>query len=664
MTLTPIAPVVCPKCGTSFDPKLDLRYCGTCGADLSPVSLPPISIPSSSFDEASRDTLRAKDPLLGEILDNRYKILESIGQGGMGKVYLVEHQQMSKKMAMKLLHRELANNRDVARRFRREALAISRLTSPHTVQVFDFGQGAFGMYLVMELLRGEDLGKIIHREEKISLLRTIDFLSQAATALEEAHAQGIVHRDLKPENLFITHAHNGNEHLKILDFGLAKLQSSANEETGHGRLLGTPYYMSPEQIRGGDVDARADIYAIGALFHKMLTGEPPYKSETPLGVLSRHVSDPIPKLRDKLPGIHSGAQRLLDTLLAKDPNKRPKDVREVKRMLQALASESETPSAPEPEPEESPAPALPLVESGLATRADWEDFAFRQQRRKRLSTFFPFLLIGAAAGVAYYYRDKIFPPPDNGLEEKEPNNDYRNATLITPGKPIKGFLGKRLDEQSPDRDLYKINFEKAGPHQLDIDCSGISNINLRLDTAIIVDGEAKLMEPFGDSFGKGGAESLSINLVASSAYIVVRQIKYGDTVIENVSDPYELNVKVSAGLQEPKTPPDPFTTPKAISSGLTVEGYINSRFSFDVYRLTTPGKRISIRLDPIAGVDASLELYSAEKKLLQTSDATRENQVESIDSASIPEGEPPFIVVRKKGGQSEGTSYTITATIK
>ena len=360
MAATPISQVVCPRCGANFDPKLDLQYCGTCGADLGPVSLPPISLSSGQLDDSSRDTLRAKDPLLGEILDARYKILESIGQGGMGKVYLVEHQQMGKKMAMKLLHRELASNRDIARRFRREALAISRLTSPHTVQVFDFGQGAYGMYLVMELLRGEDLGKLIYREEKLTLARTIDLLSQAATALEEAHAQGVVHRDLKPENLFITQAHNGSEHLKILDFGLAKLQSAANEETGHGRLLGTPYYMSPEQIRGGDIDARADIYAMGALFHKMLTGEPPYKAESPLGVLSRHISDPIPKLRDKLPGVHSGAQRLLESLLAKDPNKRPKDVKEVKRMLQALALEVETPSPPEKEPEpEEPVPALP-----------------------------------------------------------------------------------------------------------------------------------------------------------------------------------------------------------------------------------------------------------------------------------------------------------------
>jgi eukaryotic-like serine/threonine-protein kinase len=661
MSATPISQVVCSRCRTNFDANLNLQYCGTCGAEISSISLPLTHLSSEQSEIASRDTLRAKDPLLGEILDARYKILESIGQGGMGKVYLVEHQQMGKKMAMKLLHQELASNRDIARRFRREALAISRLTSPHTVQVFDFGQGAYGMYLVMELLRGEDLGKLIYREGKLTLARTIDLLSQAATALEEAHAQGVVHRDLKPENLFITQAHNGSEHLKILDFGLAKLQSAANEETGHGRLLGTPYYMSPEQIRGGDIDARADIYALGALFHKMLTGEPPYKADSPLGVLSQHISEPLPKLRDKLPGVHSGAQRLFESFLAKDPNKRPRNAKEAKRMLQALASEVETPSTSEPE--EPATPAHPLLEAGLATRADWNDFAFRQQRKRRFSTFLPFLILGVLVGGVYHYREQLLPSPARGLEEKEPNNDYRSATPLTPGKPIKGFLGKRLDEQSPDRDLYKINLNGKGPHQLYITCTGISNINLRLDTAIIEGGEAKLLEPFGDSVGAGGAESLSINIESSFAYVIVRQIKYGNTVIENVSDPYELTVKVSSASAV-VVPSDPFTVPKPLSPGITVEGYLNSRFVLDVYRLTTRGRRLSVRLDPIVGVDASLELYSAEKKLLQTADFTRENQAESFDSIPIPEGEPPFLVIRKKGGQSEGVSYTITATIK
>jgi serine/threonine protein kinase len=660
MAATPISSVVCPRCGANFDPKLDLRFCGTCGADLGSISSPVISLPTDEVD-GDRETLRAKDPLLGEVLDSRYKIIESIGQGGMGKVYLVEHQQMSKRMAMKLLHRELASNRDIARRFRREALAISRLTSPHTVQVFDFGQGPFGMYLVMELLRGEDLGKIIYREEKLTLQRTIDLLFQAATALEEAHGQGIVHRDLKPENLFITKAHNGNEHLKILDFGLAKLQSAANEETGHGRLLGTPYYMSPEQIRGGDVDARADIYAIGALFCKMLTGEPPYKADSPLGVLSRHISDPIPKLKERLPDVHPAAQRFFEHLLAKDPNKRPKDIKEVQRLLQTLAEESKE-EAPAESKEESG--VLPLVvDAGSATRADWNDFSFRQQRRRRAGTLLPFLFLGIGGAAAYHYREEFFPSqPKNS--EREPNNDYRTATEIPLDTPISGFLGKRLDEKTPDRDLYKINLKTKGPHLLQVDCSGIPNVNLRLDTAIIKDGAATLLEPSGDSSGRGGAESLSIKVEADTVYVVVRQISYGDSVVENVSDAYTLTVKVSPAPASEPVAADPFTTPKPLTSGLPVEGYINGRFALDVYRLTTPGKRLSARLDPIAGIDASLELYSAEKKLLFTSDRTKENQEETIDSFVIPEGEPPFLVVRKKGGQSEGVSYQLIVTIK
>jgi serine/threonine-protein kinase len=657
------APVRCARCETVFDPTLGLRFCGKCGAEL-PLG-DAITLPPDDNDA---------DPLLGRILDGRYKILELIGQGGMGKVYLVEHQQMGKRMAMKVLHRELANNKDVNRRFRREALAVSRLTSMHTVQVFDFGQGSQGMYLVMELLRGEDVGRLLEREGRLPLPRVVDLLCQTATALEEAHAQGIIHRDLKPENLFLSPSPQGSgELLKVLDFGLAKLQSGANEETGHGRIVGTPYYMAPEQIRGGEVDARTDIYALGALFYKLLTGDPPYRADNPFSVLSKHVSDPIPKLRDKVSGLPREADALLESFLAKEPNRRPRDVREVRRRLRALLHEPSSehemlaPALLDTAPSLSTV-AVPVdAEGSWATRQDWEQFATLQRRKRRAGWLVVPLLLGGLALAGYQFG--VFsalsgPAPDPQGGDPEPNNDYKTALKLVPGQVSRGFLGKRIDQDTPDRDLYKIDFGSAAPRFVEAEISGIPNINVRLDFYLTEGGTAKRLDPIGDNEGRGGGEVLGLNTNERVLYLAVRQVKLGAEVVENVSDLYELRVKTEAPREAPATPPDPFLAPKRLNADQNLIGYASANFVQDVYRLTTPGKRLSVRLDPLAGIDAVLEVYNAERQLIASADKNSLSQGEALDSIALPEGEPPFIVVRKKAGGSEGVEYTLSAAVK
>jgi serine/threonine protein kinase len=212
---------------------------------------------------------------LGKVVDGRYRVLEVIGRGGMGVVYRVEHLRMGKIAAMKVLHRDLAHDPEIVHRFEREAAAISKLHHPHTVQVFDFGTAQGALYLIMEYVRGLDLARIISRDGPMPWPRCAPLLAQICGALQEAHELGIVHRDLKPENVLITRSTGGRDYAKVLDFGLAKLDQRGvpSHETERSAIVGTPYFMAPEQIRGDEVDARTDIYSFGALMFELLTGE-------------------------------------------------------------------------------------------------------------------------------------------------------------------------------------------------------------------------------------------------------------------------------------------------------------------------------------------------------------------------------------------------------
>jgi serine/threonine-protein kinase len=199
---------------------------------------------------------------------------------------------MGKIAAMKVLHRDLVGDADVVTRFEREAAAVSRLHHPHTVQVFDFGTAGSAMYLIMEYVRGQDMSNIIQRDGPMPWSRAAPLLAQICGALQEAHELGIVHRDLKPENVLITRTSAGRDYAKVLDFGLAKLdqQQAPSSATDRQQIVGTPYFMSPEQIRGDDVDARSDLYSFGALMFELLTGKHVFEGSTAVGVLTKHLT--------------------------------------------------------------------------------------------------------------------------------------------------------------------------------------------------------------------------------------------------------------------------------------------------------------------------------------------------------------------------------------
>src|SRR5258706_6236938 len=262
----------------------------TAPSPIAPTDPPsdPDSPSSDSMPLGDRRLSDSNQAWLGKVVDGRYGVIEVIGRGGMGVVYRVEHLRMGKIAAMKVLHRDLIGDPEVVARFEREAAAISKLHHPHTVQVFDFGTAQGALYLIMEYVRGLDLAHVIQRDGPLPWSRAAPLLAQICGALQEAHELGIVHRDLKPENVLVTRSTAGRDYAKVLDFGLAKidLPRLPTTDTGRQQIVGTPYFMSPEQIRGDDVDVRTDIYSFGALMFEVLTGDHVFSGSTAVGVLT------------------------------------------------------------------------------------------------------------------------------------------------------------------------------------------------------------------------------------------------------------------------------------------------------------------------------------------------------------------------------------------
>jgi serine/threonine protein kinase len=265
---------------------------------------------------------------LNEVIDGRYRIDELIGEGGMGRVYLAEHVEIGKRVAIKILHPVYSRMPDLVERFRREARAASKIGHPHIVDVTDSGTTADGsVYFVMEYLEGVELASVIDREGALDIARALRITTQICRALAAAHAVGIIHRDLKPENVFLTVREGAADFVKVLDFGIAK-SSEAEEARGKrlthpGMAMGTPEYMSPEQAAGRPADERCDVYAVGAILYEMLTGAPPYDGDNFMEILTKKATvDPAAPntLRPEIPPM---VEVLVTSAMARDPEKRP-----------------------------------------------------------------------------------------------------------------------------------------------------------------------------------------------------------------------------------------------------------------------------------------------------------------------------------------------------
>jgi serine/threonine-protein kinase len=276
--------------------------------------------------------------LVGHVLDGKYTLLSKLGEGGMGSVYLAEQATMGREVAIKVLRREFSQNRMAIKRFLREARAASKLAHHNTITVYDFGQSNQGLlYLVMERLSGRPLADIMDDEGPLPPERAVHIVSQICDSLSEAHRQGITHRDLKPENIFIEDKVGHEDFVKVLDFGIAKMQGdeATGQATATGMICGTPSYMSPEQAMGKDIDGRSDIYALGVLLYELVTNEKPFDGVTPMEVMLKHINESPPNVYSRTSiRIPLGLQDALDRLLAKKAEQRPADCQAAKRLMQ------------------------------------------------------------------------------------------------------------------------------------------------------------------------------------------------------------------------------------------------------------------------------------------------------------------------------------------
>ena len=264
------------------------------------------------------------DPLVGQVIDGRYVIERVLGQGGMGLVYRARHAMLGKPSALKVLRPEVSRDAGVMERFRREAQSASGIGSPHICDVSDFGTLPDGStYFVMELLDGPSLTSVMERERPMGSERVTAIARQICDALGAAHAAGIVHRDLKPDNVHLVPRGADKDFVKVLDFGIAKVGSSADKKlTQAGQVFGTPHYMSPEQCSGREVDHRTDIYALGVMLYEMACGQLPFDADTLMGVLTKHVYEhPVPphQLGAQVP---PGLEAVILKCLAKNADER------------------------------------------------------------------------------------------------------------------------------------------------------------------------------------------------------------------------------------------------------------------------------------------------------------------------------------------------------
>jgi serine/threonine protein kinase len=379
--------------------------------------------------------------MIGKIIGNNFRLLEVVGTGAMGTIFKAEQVSLGKTVVIKLLHRHLLGDPSLSKRFHREARAASLLNHPNTIQIIDFGQMQNGpLYIAMEFVPGRDLAEVLFHEFPMAPIRVVNIVRQIASALDEAHANGVLHRDLKPENIMVGDRRNQPDFVKVLDFGIAKLQDGVQTagafQTVAGVVCGTPEYMSPEQARGETLDGRSDLYALGVLMYQLLTNRLPFEGESPLAVVTQHLSkEPVPPSRFAN-GIPPSLEHLTLSLLLKPREERPAaaldvvaELDRIGRELESSAQGEEGTDATMVEIRALPADAvrelaagpktMEVSQSALGTAATPPP----QQPRRRLTP---------AATTQSAPTAPVATPPDAPLTARIPGSFKRNARRAWP----------------------------------------------------------------------------------------------------------------------------------------------------------------------------------------------------------------------------------------
>jgi serine/threonine-protein kinase len=356
---------VCRHCGKQWPEGYSV--CPEDGMQLSAVGTAGALALSNAAGAASEEELEIGS-MAGE-----YQVEKKLGQGGMGAVYGARHPVIGKRAAIKVITREMSASPEAVDRFVREAQAVNQVGHPNIVDVFGFGRLPDGRsFFVMEWLQGESLRERMVRP--LPLAEALDILAQVATALEAAHDAGVLHRDLKPDNVFLSVQRGGPAKVKLLDFGLAKLQGGSDgrmDRTRTGVVMGTPLYISPEQAKGAKVDFAADIYSLGAIAYEMCSGQVPFVADSAVEIMAKHISAPVVPLVQIAPHTPTEVDALVVSMLDKEPSQRP-NIAQVRQQLAAIAAQvgsgstTASPYAPAPVGA-GPSTAPPHAPSPVAT---------------------------------------------------------------------------------------------------------------------------------------------------------------------------------------------------------------------------------------------------------------------------------------------------------
>ncbi|MBX9688975.1 MAG: serine/threonine protein kinase [Candidatus Obscuribacterales bacterium] len=527
------------------------------------------TIPSQINFQDLNAASKVEKTLIGEIIDNQYRITEVLGKGGMSVVYKATHMVLNRVVAIKTMHSHLVSDSNALMRFKQEALAASQLDHPHVIKVYGFGitgGEASQPYIVMDYIQGESLSELIRAKGRLSVETSLKIFIEVCEALSHAHEKGVVHRDLKPSNIMLLDKENDPYYVKLVDFGIAKLLTQEGEAahrlTQTGDIFGSPLYMSPEQCRGGLVDKRSDVYSLACVFYETLSGNPPHRGSNVFETFHKHISELPASLN--IPDVEKLLIDRLDAIifraLEKDPEKRYQAMSDFAKDLKSLNADLES------------GLVSASMAHGLAKQKRWLRRFLRTAPRAALLLLISIVLL-ACVGVFVYFKSAwfltahdfeplepswlVYEPPrflreKLGADERQKKLDDGRAMLEF-GKVAHGEDSKEMLELYRKRALSCAQLN-AIPEEIDAREKIVSCLDSQIkpkafDFSVVVPGrEFEEVRIDGDMVYAKECELLGERLVQTESYEDAVPLLEKADLIRNSSSSRDSRVKIDLAL--------------------------------------------------------------------------------------------------------------------